>query len=125
MKKNSSSWFCFMRLTHTISILKIPELELVAIVDTHPENTRKNLNEQVGNFSTGTLSEDLFSKIKNYTDLKDCTAAETTLIPAGDATIDYSSELEYFLECLEKGTKTEKCMPGSALKTIEICYHHL
>jgi len=69
--------FCFMGLTHTINILKNTELELVAIVDKNPENIRKNLNEQVGNFSTGKLSEKVVSKIKIYTDLKDCLEAET------------------------------------------------
>lgn len=64
-EKNSSVWFWFMRLTHTISILKNSELELVAIVEKLLKNTRKNLTEQAGNFSTGTLGEDLFSKIKN------------------------------------------------------------
>lgn len=77
MKKIAVVGFGFMGLTHTINILKNPELELVAIVDKNPENIRKNLTEQVGNFSTGTLSEDVVSKIKIYTDLKDCLAAET------------------------------------------------
>ena len=77
MKKIAVIGFGFMGLTHTINILKNPDLELVAIVDKNPENIRKNLNEQVGNFSTGTLSEDVVSKIKIYTDLKDCLTAET------------------------------------------------
>ncbi|TNF44996.1 MAG: Gfo/Idh/MocA family oxidoreductase [Bacteroidetes bacterium] len=76
MKKTAVVGFGFMGLTHTINILKNPELELVAIVDKYPENIRKNLTEQVGNFSTGTLNEEVVSKIKIYTDLKDCLAAE-------------------------------------------------
>jgi len=37
----------------------------------------------------------------------------------------YSGELGYFLECLKNRTQPEKCMPESALKTIEICYQHI
>lgn len=77
MKKIAVVGFGFMGLTHTINILKNPELEMVAIVDKNPENIRKNLTEQVGNFSTGTLNEEVVSKIKIYTDLKDCLATET------------------------------------------------
>ncbi|HSO88055.1 MAG TPA: Gfo/Idh/MocA family oxidoreductase [Draconibacterium sp.] len=77
MKKIAVVGFGFMGLTHTINILKNSELELVGIVDKHPENIRKNLSDQVGNFSTGTLSGDALSKIKIYTGLKDCLEAET------------------------------------------------
>lgn len=68
--------FGFMGITHTMNILKNPALELVAIVDKNPENIRKNINEQVGNFSTGGISEKEISNIKIYTSLEDCIADE-------------------------------------------------
>lgn len=77
MKKIVVVGFGFMGLTHTINILKNPELELAAIVDKNPDNIRKNLNKGIGNFPTGTLSQELVSKIKIYSDLEDCLTAET------------------------------------------------
>lgn len=68
--------FGFMGITHTMNILKNPALELVAIVDKNPENIRKNINEQVGNFSTGGISEKEISNLKIYTSLEDCIADE-------------------------------------------------
>ncbi len=68
--------FGFMGVTHTINILKNPDLELVAIVDKFPDNIRKNLNEQLGNFSTGTIDEEVISRLNIYSRLDDCLAAE-------------------------------------------------
>ncbi|MBK6284144.1 MAG: Gfo/Idh/MocA family oxidoreductase [Draconibacterium sp.] len=68
--------FGFMGITHTMNILKNPGLELVAIVDKNPENIRKNINEQVGNFSTGGISEKEIANIKIYSSLEDCIADE-------------------------------------------------
>jgi predicted dehydrogenase len=62
MKKIAVVGFGLMGSTHTINILKNPELELVAIVDKNPGNIMKNLTEQV------------VSKNKIYTDLEDCLA---------------------------------------------------
>jgi predicted dehydrogenase len=62
MKKIAVVGFGFMGSTHTINILKNPELELVAFVDKNPGNIMKNLTEQV------------VSKNKIYTDLEDCLA---------------------------------------------------
>jgi predicted dehydrogenase len=66
--------FGFMGITHTMNILKNPELELVAIIDKNPENIRKNINEQVGNFSTGGISEKEISNIQIYSSFEDCVA---------------------------------------------------
>lgn len=68
--------FGFMGITHTMNILKNPGLELVAIVDKNPENIRKNINEQVGNFSTGGISEKEISNIKIYSSFENCIANE-------------------------------------------------
>ena len=68
--------FGFMGITHTMNIMKNPKWELVAIVDKNPDNIRKNLSEQVGNFSTGNFSENEISKIKTYSSFEDCIAGE-------------------------------------------------
>lgn len=69
--------FGFMGITHTMNILKNPALELVAIVDKNPENVKKNISEQVGNFSTGGISEKEISNIKIYSSLESCIAGES------------------------------------------------
>jgi predicted dehydrogenase len=69
--------FGFMGVTHAINILKNPDMELVAIVDKFPENIRKNLNEQIGNFSTGTVDAEIVSKLNIYQSLEDCLASES------------------------------------------------
>ena len=66
-----------MGVTHAINILKNPDMELVAIVDKYPDNIRKNLNEQIGNFSTGTIDMDVISKLNIYQNLEDCLDSET------------------------------------------------
>ncbi|MFA5819184.1 MAG: hypothetical protein WC854_07885, partial [Bacteroidales bacterium] len=66
MKKVALVGFGFMGLTHTINILKNKHLQLVAIVDKNIENIEKNLRDQVGNFSTGSISKESLSGIKMY-----------------------------------------------------------
>jgi predicted dehydrogenase len=68
--------FGFMGITHTMNILKNPGLKLVAIVDKNPENIRKNINEQVGNFSTGGISQKDIADIKIYSSFEECIAEE-------------------------------------------------
>ncbi len=68
--------FGFMGVTHTMNILKNPELELVAIVDKNPENIEKNLNEQVGNLSTGNFNKNQISGVKIYSSFEDCLSNE-------------------------------------------------
>ena len=65
--------FGFMGITHTMNILKNPNLELVAIVDKNPESVKKNISEQVGNFSTGGISEKDISNIRIYSSFEDKT----------------------------------------------------
>lgn len=68
--------FGFMGMTHTKNILKNQDLELVAIVDKHPENMIKNLSEEVGNLSTEKISKDDISRLRIYSSFEDCLAAE-------------------------------------------------
>jgi predicted dehydrogenase len=77
MKKIAVVGFGFMGVTHAINILKNPDLELVAIVDKFPGNIRKNLNEQIGNFSTGTIDLDVISKLNIYQNLDECLSSVT------------------------------------------------
>ena len=53
------------------------------------------------------------------------TDSETSEVPAGDSMEGYAGELGYFVECLDRKTKPEKCLPESALRSIQICYGHL
>ena len=77
MKKNIVVvGFGFMGMTHTLNILKNPNLNLTAIVDKNPENIRKNLGEQSGNFSTGNISAGQLSAINIYSDFADCLKIE-------------------------------------------------
>lgn len=77
MKKNIAVvGFGFMGMTHTLNILKNPNLNLTAIVDKNMENIVKNLVEQSGNFSTGTISAEQLSPAKMYSDFADCLHTE-------------------------------------------------
>lgn len=78
MKKVALVGFGFMGLTHTINILKNKRLQLVAIVDKNIENIEKNLREQIGNFSTGSISKDSLSGIKIYSTIDECILHERT-----------------------------------------------
>ncbi len=53
------------------------------------------------------------------------TDSETLQVPAGDTMEGYQEELDYFVDCLERKARPEKCLPESALQTIRICYEHL
>lgn len=50
---------------------------------------------------------------------------DTLHVPAGDAMEGYADELAYFVECLERNIKPEKCLPESSLQSIRLCYEHL
>jgi predicted dehydrogenase len=69
--------FGFMGRTHTRNILMNPDLELVALVSRNPDNIRKSLNENSGNFSTGLVDEDFLSDVNLYSSLADCLKKET------------------------------------------------
>jgi predicted dehydrogenase len=64
--------FGFMGMTHAMSILNNPGLRLNAIVDKNPGNIRKNLDEQIGNFSTGSMDAEELSSTGIYSDLATC-----------------------------------------------------
>jgi predicted dehydrogenase len=68
--------FGFMGLTHTLNILKNPNLELTGIVDKVPENIRKNLTGNIGNFSTGDIDEKMLSNVSIYKGLEECLHSE-------------------------------------------------
>lgn len=70
MKKNIAVvGFGFMGMTHSLNILKNPDLKLTAIIDKNPDNIRRNLNEQSGNFSTGSIRPEDLAEIRIYTEL--------------------------------------------------------
>lgn len=49
----------------------------------------------------------------------------TSLIPVSDNMTGFSSELDYFTNCLVNNQPPLRCTPDSALETIEICYKHI
>jgi predicted dehydrogenase len=65
-----------MGMTHTINILKNPNLQLLAIVDKNKDVVREKVGENPGNFSTGSLSAEEMAKMKVYTDLAECLDVE-------------------------------------------------
>ena len=72
MKKVAILGFGFMGMTHTESILRNSELDLVAIVDKNPKAVEEKLLSPTGNFATTTFSQDKLNKIKRYSSLDDC-----------------------------------------------------
>jgi len=49
---------------------------------------------------------------------------EIVSIPTGDAD-GYYDEIKYFADCIHTNSPPKKCMPQSALKSIELCYQHI
>lgn len=68
--------FGFMGITHTLNILKIPDLRLKAIADIHPELIEKNINSGIGNISTGNIATNSLAGIKKYSSLDECLLSE-------------------------------------------------
>jgi len=76
MKKVAVVGFGFMGITHTLNILKNPDLILKAIVDINPELIEKNLRSGIGNFSTGSIGNDEIEGISKYSSLDECLRSE-------------------------------------------------
>ena len=76
MKKVAVVGFGFMGMTHTLNILKNPDLELVAIVDKSAETIEKNLFAKAGNFSTGDIDPAILKNINKYSDFDECLQKE-------------------------------------------------
>ena len=72
MKKVAILGFGFMGMTHTESILRNSELDLVAIVDKNSKAVEEKLLSPTGNFATANFSQDKLDKIKRYSNLDDC-----------------------------------------------------
>lgn len=68
--------FGFMGQTHTLNILKNPDLKLKAIVDKVPENIFTKLTEQSGNFSTGSIDAEQLEDVNIYSDFSECLRVE-------------------------------------------------
>jgi predicted dehydrogenase len=72
MKKVAVVGFGFMGMTHTQSILKNENLQLVAIVDKDVEGIESKLQDDSGNFSTGDIDVEVINSIKKYSTLTEC-----------------------------------------------------
>jgi len=68
--------FGFMGITHTLNILKNPDLKLQAIVDINPDLIEKNLKSGIGNFSTGSIDDKELAGIGKYSNMEECLHAE-------------------------------------------------
>jgi predicted dehydrogenase len=77
MKRIAVIGFGFMGRTHTANILKNPDLKLVALVDRDIINIQKNLEENSGNFSTGSIGKDTLSRVSLYSTLEECLLQES------------------------------------------------
>ena len=75
-KKVAVIGFGFMGMTHTLNILKNPDLQLVAIVDKNPGTIEKNLFAPGGNFSTGEIDPAVLSNVNIYPDFDKCLREE-------------------------------------------------
>lgn len=64
--------FGFMGMTHTMNILKNPNVDWLGIVDRNPDAVHQKLQEETGNFSTGSLSAEDISNLDIYPDLTTC-----------------------------------------------------
>jgi predicted dehydrogenase len=62
--------FGFMGMTHTANILKNPAVHLSAIVDKYTNGIYEKLNNESGNFSTGTIKAEDLSQITVYEDFE-------------------------------------------------------
>ncbi len=76
MHKVAVVGFGFMGITHTLNILKNPDLVLTAIVDLNPELIEKKLQSGIGNFSTGNIDAAALAGISKYSSLTDCLRSE-------------------------------------------------
>lgn len=68
--------FGFMGMTHTLNILKNPNLRLQAIVDRVPDNIFAKINEASGNFSTGSIDAKDLADVKVYSSFAECLKVE-------------------------------------------------
>lgn len=76
MNKVAVVGFGFMGITHTLNILKNPDLELKAIVDLNPDQIEKKLRSGIGNFSTGNIDAAALEGISKYSSLDACLQSE-------------------------------------------------
>jgi len=76
MNKVAVVGFGFMGITHTLNILKNPDLILKAIVDLNPEEIEKKLQSGIGNFSTGNIDASALAGINKYSSLDECLRSE-------------------------------------------------
>jgi predicted dehydrogenase len=72
MNKVAVVGFGFMGITHTLNILRNPDLKLKAIVDINPDNIEKNLRSGIGNIATGNIDPSEIEGISKYSSLEDC-----------------------------------------------------
>ena len=106
MKNVAVVGFGFMGMTHTLNILRNPDLRLVAIVDQDMEGIDKKIKAESGNFSTGEVDPEIIKNINKYPDLSECLSHE-----ALDAVL--REEAAFFIPALsQRGSIFSMLPPG-------------
>jgi predicted dehydrogenase len=72
MKRVAVVGFGFMGMTHSLNILKISDLKLVAIVDVNLAAIEENLKVKTGNIDTGDIDTSDLDAVHKYSNLDDC-----------------------------------------------------
>ncbi|MBR9999292.1 MAG: hypothetical protein KFF73_09990 [Cyclobacteriaceae bacterium] len=111
MKKIAVSGSGFMGKTHTMNILKNPDLKLVAIVNRMPDNIWKNPMENQEYFSTDSMSKESPAAVNIYPSFEECL-------------LNRRSECGFFRGnrlfcCLKTHQQPLSCSQESVLQTIE------
>jgi predicted dehydrogenase len=76
-------------------------------------------------FSAQFENASVFYTSENPENIVVATNSQSELAPAGDANDGFSSEINYFISCVESGEKPVKSSPESALESIRVCYRHI
>jgi predicted dehydrogenase len=101
MKTAALVGFGFMGMTHTLSILKINEMKLTAIVERDLSLVEKNLKSNIGNIAVGNIDAGELADARRYSEFDECLQKEEL-----DAVIictHVNSHYELVREALEKG----------------------
>jgi predicted dehydrogenase len=76
MKKIAIVGFGFMGMTHALSVLKINEMKLAAIVERDLSVIDRNLQSNIGNISVGNINASDLADARRYTDFDKCLKTE-------------------------------------------------
>lgn len=93
--------FGFMGITHSINILKNPNVKLAAIITRNITCIPTRLKEQLGNFSSGEVDVAALTKVPAYMSLRECLKHEK--VDAVQICVHTSLHYEFAQEAMEMG----------------------